>query len=65
MQPTGSVFLPVVTLRLVRSGSLPYKQTVNSAYGIVKMVFPLIFVTWTVRVSSWRWLTRRSSYRRS
>ncbi len=33
--------VPVVTIRLVRSGSLPYKQTVNSAYGIVKMVFPL------------------------
>ncbi len=38
---TDPYSVPVVSVRLVRSGSLPYKQTVNSAYGIVKMVFPL------------------------
>jgi DNA repair protein RadC len=36
-----SYSVPVVSVRLVRSGTLPYKETVNSAYGIVKMVFPL------------------------
>jgi DNA repair protein RadC len=36
-----SYAVPVVTVRLVRSGLLVYKETVNSAYGIVKMIFPL------------------------